>query len=173
MTQNLRIPYIVKPGTKAMQAVEAWQECVEGFTAAAKEFAAKHGAKHFWEDGYKVAGLYFPEPAKVPEHWQVRKKAQPGEYTPYGGSDEAKKARKEMAALPRKWDSMVFAERFGGVAHIGSVVVFPSLHIFDDVIVIGLPAQLPMPDIIEGCTEIYLSEYYKLLAKSTEGETVQ
>lgn len=168
MEESLRIPYLVNPGTKAMQAAEAWQACVIEFTEAAKAFVAKHGAKHFWEDGYKVTGLYFPEPHSVPEHWKVRKKDQAGQYTPYGQSDTAKKIRKEMAALPRKWDSMVFANRFGGVTTVGNKMLFPSLHYLGGKVVMGLPAQLPMPGIVEGCEEMYLSDYYKLLAEHTK-----
>lgn len=169
MSNNLRIPYIVKPGTAAMKAVDAWQECVAEFSKAGREFAEKHGAKHFWEDGYRVTGLYFPEPHSVPAHWRVRKKDQPGEYTPYGGSEAAQKARKEIAALPRKWDSMVFANRFGGVGEQGNTLIFPGLHYFGDKVVMTLPARIPMPDIVQGCEEMYLSDFYKLLAEHTKG----
>ena len=165
-----RIPYIVKEGTKAMTAVNDWKACVETFQKEAGEFCKKHGAKHFWEDGYKLTGLMFDSPNDAPESWRVRKNDPEGFYTPYGPSPEAKAAKEEMAALSQKWSSLDFARRFGGHSTDGRVIVFPSLEFYDDKIVMGIPARLPMPDIIDGCEEILISEYLQIVKASTEGD---
>jgi hypothetical protein len=153
-----RTHFLISEDSHTMQVVLKHQAKFKEFAEAIEAFRKKHGAELALAYGNRsFAGLQFS--GEIPKGWRKR---QDGTCVPDSRCREGREIKKEVIKLPSGFDPWTFSSELGE-----SYLHFTDGHVYFSTFancggkyVLSVPAACRVEP--EGCTELKMSEYWKI-----------
>lgn len=165
MKDTDRAYFLVGADSPVMDVVRKHEGLYRHFQKSIAEFQAKHQAQGSFTYGQRsLAGLRFDN--ELPKGWKLRKD---GCAVPDTRCNAGRELKKEFDAVPRGYDSWALSDDLGKeYSYWGDGKVYWStVGKFGEQYVLSVPARCRVAP--QGCTELKMSEYWKIREESGAG----